>query len=100
MHLMYYLNEKGERVYTLKKSHGEEEQPTLSRTPRASRRTTSSARSASPARSALGYCLRKKNAMPYERLDGPGRPGSKYPATTSSTAAAAVPTAAIKLREK
>ena len=27
--------------------------------------------------------------MPYEQLDGPGRPGSKYPATTSSTAAAA-----------
>ncbi len=33
MHLMYYLNEKGERVYTLKKSHGEEEQPTLSAHP-------------------------------------------------------------------
>ena len=32
--------------------------------------------------------------MRYERLDGPGRPGSKYPATTSSTAAA------TKLREK
>ena len=25
MHLMYYLNEKGERVYTLKKAHGDEE---------------------------------------------------------------------------
>ena len=27
------VNEKGERVYTLKKSHGEEEQPTLSAHP-------------------------------------------------------------------
>ena len=33
MHLMYYLNEKGERVYTLKKAHGDEEQPTLSAHP-------------------------------------------------------------------
>ena len=31
--------------------------------------------------------------MPYERLESPGRPGSKYPTTTSSTAA-------TKLREK
>ena len=40
--------------------------------------------------------------MPYERLDGPGRPGSKYPATTTSTAAAAVElrTATAGLREK
>ena len=38
--------------------------------------------------------------MRYERLDGPGRPGSKYPATTSSTAAAFRTAAAIKLREK
>ena len=39
--------------------------------------------------------------MPYERLDGPGRPGSKYPTTTSSTAAAAeLRTATAELREK
>ena len=41
--------------------------------------------------------------MPYERLDGPGRPG-KYPATTSSTtsstAAAELRTATAELREK
>ena len=36
--------------------------------------------------------------MRYERLDGPGRPGSKYPATTSSTAFRTA--AAVKLREK
>ena len=38
--------------------------------------------------------------MPYERLDGPGRPGSKYPTTTSSTAAAELRTATAELREK
>ena len=40
--------------------------------------------------------------MRYERLDGPGRPpGSKYPTTTSSTAAAAeLRTATAKLWEK
>ena len=37
--------------------------------------------------------------MRYERLDGPGRPGSKYPATTSRTAALRT-AAAIKLRKK
>ena len=37
--------------------------------------------------------------MRYERLDGPGRPGSKSPATTTSTAAFRT-AAAIKLREK
>ena len=39
--------------------------------------------------------------MPYEQLDGPGRPGSKCPATTSSTAAAAeLRTATAELRKK
>ena len=33
MHLMYYLTETGERVYTLKKAHGDDEQPTLSAHP-------------------------------------------------------------------
>ena len=61
MHLMYYLNEKGERVYTLKKS-GEEEQPTLG-APRASAPTTSSARSASRARSASVSCPPKPRAL-------------------------------------
>ena len=39
--------------------------------------------------------------MRYERLESPGRPG-KYPATTSSTAAAAAElgTATAGLREK
>ena len=37
--------------------------------------------------------------MRYERLESPGRPGSKYPATTSSTAAFRT-AAAIELREK
>ena len=36
--------------------------------------------------------------MPYERLESPGRPGSKYPTTTSSTALRTA--AAIKLREE
>ena len=36
--------------------------------------------------------------MRYERLESPGRPGSKYPTTTSSTAFGTA--AATKLREK
>ena len=35
--------------------------------------------------------------MRYERLESPGRPGSKYPATTTAAIRTA---AAIKLREK
>ena len=39
--------------------------------------------------------------MRYERLESPGRPGSKYPTTTSSTAAAAeLRTATAELRKK
>ena len=39
--------------------------------------------------------------MRYERLESPGRPGSKHPTTTSSTAAAAEHrTATAGLREK
>ena len=36
--------------------------------------------------------------MRYERLESPGRPGSKYPATTTSTAFSTA--ASAKLREK
>ena len=35
--------------------------------------------------------------MPYERLESPGRPGSKYPATTTAAAEAR---ATAGLREK
>ena len=38
--------------------------------------------------------------MRYERLESPGRPGSKCPATTSSTAAAELRTATAELRKK
>ena len=72
MHLMYYLNEKGERVCTLKKSHGEEEQPTLSAHPAPARRQV---QRAAPRVQALG-CSHAEGARCPERLDSPGRPGA------------------------
>ena len=80
MHLMYYLNEKGERVYTLKKSHGEEEQPTSRRTPRASAPTTSSARSASLCKKALrSPAHAKRTRCPMNDWTARAAPVSRLP---------------------